>query len=565
MLASACVAPAESGSGGKGPASDLALGKGDGSLEVREVGPLSLDDMSELRLDGHVPAFRVESFGGTMLEIELRGGGQADPLLVIEGPLPGNGDDTPAGTGTVLTQDDDGGDGLDARLRATLDQPGVYRVLAGTYESLGRGEPPRGARLSLATRCVASCTRPAIPVRTFLGTLREAGALDAVLGGFEAQLATLVPDEGLRERLTSQLHAIARSPDFEGIERFPAVPLRQIGAARAALGLVPGETPAPAEPIDADLGELLGRCEPGRGGPSPVDERLRGVGRGHFPDLSLTACQAHASEELARVLTALAADDGSVVRYRGEEIRTPRELFEALLSAGHAIEVRNERTYANFIGLTAGDRDVVWPVWLDTGEIVGGHPLLVPVGHSHHAWRVTGPDVDARVMFYLGISGAAFFGQTHVRPAWTGEIVTDGAISDDDADHVLGTVDVAAAYLRRIRAERATVAAGMPADGYGFVGVCNDSNAAIEYATRGSVTAFPLLRAAELDAQPALGDGLDEVLASLPNDGDVAPERRDLLRRVLLMTPHDLGSELLVDDGLRAQLDAVQAEVARSE
>ena len=233
------------------------------------------------------------------------------------------------------------------------------------------------------------------------------------------------------------------------------------------------------------------------------------------------------------------------------------------METGHRIEVRNERTYANFIALTYEGRDVIWPVWLDTGEQVGAQPLLVPTGHSHHAWRIVGPEVNARVMFYLGISGAAFFSQVGRRPAWCGEIVTDSASTADPAEleHVLATLDGAAAYLRRIRVERTTVAAGLPADGYGFVGVCNDSNAAIEHLTRGTITAFPLMRAAELDDAEPLDDGLDSTLRALPHDGDVAPAREDVLRRVLLMTPHDLDSQDLPDEDLRAQLRAVQAEI----
>ena len=216
--------------------------------------------------------------------------------------------------------------------------------------------------------------------------------------------------------------------------------------------------------------------------------------------------------------------------YRGAALQTPGELAQALLDAGHTIEARNERTYANFLSLTFGDVNVRWPVWLDTGATLpSGDNLVVPMGHSHHAWRISGPDVNARVMFYLGISGAAFFAQTDVRPAWTGETLAPAS------NDVAATFDWAARYLARNRAERTTVAAGLPADGYGYVGVCNDSNAVIEYATLGTITAFPLLRAASLDTQAPLGDGLDDILHTLPHDADaLAP---DAIRRVAAMTP----------------------------
>jgi hypothetical protein len=51
-----------------------------------------------------------------------------------------------------------------------------------------------------------------------------------------------------------------------------------------------------------------------------------------------------------------------------------------------------------------------------------GDSFTIPVGHSQHAWRISGPVVDTRVTFFLGIKGAGFFGQTDQRPAWSGTI-----------------------------------------------------------------------------------------------------------------------------------------------
>ena len=82
--------------------------------------------------------------------------------------------------------------------------------------------------------------------------------------------------------------------------------------------------------------------------------------------------------------------------------------------------------------------------------------------------------------------------------------------------------------------------------------MCNDSNAVIEYETRGTITTFPLLRAASLP----------DLVSALPHDADQPPERADALRRVLAMSPHPLGSPLYADDLLRAQIDAVAAEVS---
>ncbi|MCC7539762.1 MAG: hypothetical protein IT379_26300, partial [Deltaproteobacteria bacterium] len=527
--------------------------------------PLETAGTQLVRIDGALSAYRVESYGAMELALDLRGRDGADAYLVVEGPLAGDGDDTIPGRGAVLAQDDDSGDGTDASLHVTLGEPGVYRIIAGTYESLGLGEAPYEATLDLEARCTARCTRPEIPASQLFAQLRASGKLDALLAQADGELARLVPDETLRGRLRAQLDGIVASSDFAGLDRFPTVPLRAIGAVRPALGGLEADAPQADAVTQGELTTLLGPCTANRALPSPVHPTLPEVRYGHFPNRALTACQVAHSQRLAQALTSLAADNGSVVEYRGESIRSADALIAALVRSGHRVEVRNERTYANFLSLAVGSADAKWPVWLDTGiPLADGRNLVVPMGHSHHAWRISGPDVDARVMFYLGVSGTAFFAQTGQRPGWTGDVARDVASTDDGEaalDRILRTLDASGRYLRRNRVERATVAAGMPADGYGFVGVCNDSNATLELATMGTITTFPLMRAAELDAAPRLDDGLDDVVRALPHDGDVAPERTDALRRVLAMTPLDLDSPVMPDELLRSQLREVASEV----
>ena len=318
--------------------------------------------------------------------------------------------------------------------------------------------------------------------------------------------------------------------------------------------------------IHGDLAELLGPCTPDRSLPADVDPQLPGVKYGQFPSVTLSPCQFAHAGKLAQVLTSLAAQNGSTVTYQGQTIDSPRALFAALVASGHTIEVRNERMYANFLSMIVGDRDLIWPVWIDTGlALSGGDSFTIPVGHSHHAWRISGPLVNTRVTFFLGISGAGFFGQTDQRPAWSGTIaatdVTVGSTGDKNYEYLLQTADAAAAYLRRNRVERSTVAAGMPADGYGYLGVCNDSNTTVEYATLGTISAFPLLRAASLDSQPDLGDGLDDVMRALPKDGDGLPDPADALRRAVAMQPFPDGSPLMWDAALGAQIATARGDV----
>jgi hypothetical protein len=377
----------------------------------------------------------------------------------------------------------------------------------------------------------------------------------------------VIPDPAVADQMATQLHAILADPNLTGLERFPTIPMSAIATLRPALGAIPSDPPKPDEVITGDLVQLLGACTPDRSLPADVNAMLPGVKYAQFPSVTLSPCQfAHASK-LAQILTSLAAQNGSSITYKGQTIDSPRALFAALIASGHTIEVRNERMYANFLSMIVGDKDLIWPVWIDTGITLStGDSLAIPVGHSHHAWRISGPVVNTRVTFFLGISGAGFFGQTDQRPAWSGTTtatdVTVANAQSADYEYVLKTADAAAAYLRRNRVERMTVAQGMPADGYGYVGVCNDSNTTVEYATRGTITAYPLLRAAELDSQPDLGDGLDVAVRALPKDADRAADH-DTLRRAVSMQPFPDGSPLMWDAVLGALITTARKDLAQ--
>lgn len=225
---------------------------------------------------------------------------------------------------------------------------------------------------------------------------------------------------------------------------------------------------------------------------------------------TLSPTQTKHSDSLATILNFLAEGSGKLT-YESKKgkrtLHTPWDLFDALIASGHLVEVRNERTYANFISLNDGGTSVQWPVWLDSGVALStGENMVAPVGHSHHAWRIRGPQVDARVMFYLGISGVGFWAQTDERPAWTGNRVAYSVSSDKDKNFVLATVKTATAYFKRIRKEAQTIAKNKPADGYGYLGLCNDSNAALELLTHKTISAYPIARAAELvEKIPSLG------------------------------------------------------------
>jgi len=92
--------------------------------------------------------------------------------------------------------------------------------------------------------------------------------------------------------------------------------------------------------------------------------------------------------------------------------------------------------------------------------------------------------------------------------------------------------------------------------------VCNDSNAAIELKTKGTTSAFPLLRAKALDAAENLNDGLDATVKALPKDGDGLADSRDALRRAVAMQPFADGSPLMWDAVLGAQIATARRDLA---
>jgi len=227
-------------------------------------------------------------------------------------------------------------------------------------------------------------------------------------------------------------------------------------------------------------------------------------------------------------------------------------------------------------------------VWVDTGiDLPEGDRLMVPSGHSHHAWIISGPEVNAQVMFYLGISGAAFFAKTQKRPSWARERSLyryDSGASATAREKVLLAADAASSYLRVLKQEAKTKAANLPADGYGYLGVCNDSNAVLEFLVqRGQsfykrVTTYPLLRNASFKVAGATGlysakdlkvfdrnDNVDEkvqqVLSGLPTDTIVGTDeksKRQTLRRILSMHPYGDKGDPVWDFKLRSQMDSVR-------
>ena len=540
------------------PPGHSAPGKGDGAFDLVEAGPAPSAAASTSRSTTACPAYRVESYGGTKLR-SISSGDGATRTLVVEGPLADDGDAIAVGARHGRRRGRRQRRRPRRAPRLTLDQPGVYRVLAGTLREPRRRRRGEGT-LTLSVACSANCYRGRIDQKTFVRALQAQGGRASPTTRTARSRAR--PRSGARGAdVATQLDAILADPNLTGLDRFPTIPLAQIATRAARARRDPGEH------AEARRGRhrrprcsCSAPCTPDRSLPAELDARLPGVRYGQFPSKTLSPCQFAHAGKLAAGADLARREQRLVGHVQGQDDHSPRELFAALVASGHTIEVRNERMYANFLSLIVGDNATsIWPVWLDTGiELSSGESFTIPIGHSHHAWRISGPIVNTRVMFFLGISGAGFFGQTDQRPAWSGTIAsTDVTIAARERRLRLPARDrrrggrVPAPQPRRAHDGRRR-ACRPTATATSACATTRTRRSSTRRAARSS--AFPLLRAKELDAQPDLGDGLDATIRALPKDGDGLPDPHDALRRAVAMQPFPDGSPLMWDATLGAQI-----------
>jgi hypothetical protein len=338
--------------------------------------------------------------------------------------------------------------------------------------------------------------------------------------------------------------------------RFPTLPVPRLGAFRSGLGWFEQQPEPTLVPMNEDLHSILSPefvCNVDREAwqPKPLDPNFPSIKRGHYLNPAYSDCDLARSIEMARVLNQLVQYPGSV-SYQGSPLSSIADLTEALASDRYSLSVASVRVYADFIALSLDPAQqdpkyVVWPVYLGTGITLSrGRDLAVPAGHSEWVLTMTNEDgAFARVAFYHGTSGIGFFPKITERPEWTGE---RSLLSFDveTAEGYARTRDVLTAiqdYLSYFSYERASLAPTLPADGYGYLSVCNDSAAVIELmiGEREHSSTWPSGRALELPrlaSRPQTNDRqVIEALGRLRNDFDqIAFE--GLEQRILEMTPY---------------------------
>jgi hypothetical protein len=488
---------------------------------VSEVGPLLLDENQAVFPptgvhQGKLPAFRVESFGGTVLDIDLWG---THAALFVQGPLPGPDGDDPGPVPLVAQA----GAKYDAGAHLTgvhLTTPGVYRVVVGDSTALASNSP-LGHPFTLTARCTSGllCERPFLrSPPASLGDPKGAAWLAAHVLGAPLTRALRTPSDQL-DYAGALLALTTKGAPFDPMDLRTEFLAETVNLA----DLDEDDTQEPA-PMIGELMALLGACDVPRVHPIPV---RGGFSVGSFPDLSLPRCQLASSVRLAAVLNSLAVDgaapplrsqSASRVSYRSRSYSRVHELAAALLAAGHRIELIEERSFVRASSVSVEGQDVFWPVWMNTGLVVNGSETVrMPVGRSRIVWRISGPDVNARVALGSKLGFGWFVPSLDRPPGWVGrraaEVLTDPV-------GVIESFRAAEQYMTR-EGDRRMAGPLCP-----NIGTSSDAAAALRrlvWDGSDEWLPFPLLRRRRADTcpfPPSPINAIEERLRNVPHDSD---------------------------------------------
>lgn len=522
-----------------------------GGLTVVESGRFLKGGAKTGHLQGRVlHAYRVASYGGTRIQVSLSAtGGDLDPVLVVDGSLPG------ASVSVVATNDDKQAGSKDAQLEVTLPQNGVYRLLVTSYKALSGSESETGD-YRLSFQCLEKCTLPQLSLAEFLAQLKADHGQQAVDLLFKQVIPSWFQDSTLTADLQAQADALVANTSTN-VDAFPVVP---VVALRNGQGFLEesgeGSDVPPPGPVTFDLAQILStHCQPTRGSLTPAHAQIPELMRGEITDHRFDDCALMRAQQLAEVLNNLALENGSAVIDQANRYETVEAAIRGLISAGHRIQILNNRYYADFMGLYYKNQTVALPAWIKTDIALGNNSLTVPAPHSHYHVIIEGPLLNAELKFFMGIPGGTAFRAHafHARP-WSGEQTSVTLDSTDHLDQVV-RMFVLAGKLRKKWLE---AGANLPAQGYGKLGVCMDSTAILEYGLHETTSLYPLAHPV-FQGTPA--DEIDQILAALPSDMEGNTGAATALDRLLKSQPFDptqpVNLQELPFPSLKAQMDAL--------
>lgn len=350
-----------------------------------------------------------------------------------------------------------------------------------------------------------SVTQPPLRLSELARTLaQDPTAVDDLLDIIVANAGLLGRRMDSPER-RAELKEALRNADASVLDAFPTLSPAKLAEAAAFYASQKGPNAEPQRPA------VLTFALPGAPAAPAAGQYLRPLGHGlHYGDESLAVAgtvwgDAKAVSAALNQLGAGLPIDDAGVRYG-----SLAGWLGALLAAGHTLEVRDTRLYANFGDLRydagAGRRDVATPTWADTGVVLpSGRKLVVPITHSELDISIRGPRVNVELSWFFGVDGIAAFRPYDTQDqSWVGGRAVarwTGAAAArllDKAGDVGRALDVMAK------------AASLPMGGYGPLGGCNDANAFVT-----GVAPYGMLR----DPRRFAGGGpLDAVSNALPYD-----------------------------------------------
>jgi hypothetical protein len=201
--------------------------------------------------------------------------------------------------------------------------------------------------------------------------------------------------------------------------------------------------------------------------------------------------------------------------YQGvtQTLKTPLDLLDVLLATDHKVLLTQERMYADYFCLSTSAFHIRCPIWIDTGIKFAKTSVKVPATHSQYAWNITGPLVNTKIMFYLGTDGAIFQPDIYDSVDWKFNRVVESYHSDLQEQQIYNSLFLAGLFVQDLL----RLSKGISSDGYGYLGVCNDSTTFIESGLRDSVTLYPLLRNKKSES-PSKDGLVNSITNSLPSD-----------------------------------------------
>lgn len=377
--------------------------------------------------------------------------------------------------------------------------------------------------------CLASCGRKEVSIGQLVSKLNSS-ELKYFSEKMSRYLKIKLPENTLSLKLIKKLVSLFLEKEEDALSRFPSLPaIFKVDEHRnlISLGLKRRGT-STEDNIPQSWREVVKYFEVSeRPQPEPISPEIPNIGYGHFVSESVPIKMVAQNYALSSVMTQLAEQKGYELKFplgsgKFATVKSLEDFIRVLWKTGHHVQIRDERSFANFLSFTYGEKYIRWPVWFKTQVLDNqNEELILPSPHSQFVWQITGPELNARVNFFLGISGVAFFPKLdEERPQWTG-FKTKLQIFDSskaNRETILKATETAGKYMRRVRLESKLLGKDSPADGYGFTGICNDSSAVIERAISGKTSFFPLFRSPKLNGSSRTEDGLDEIFMALPKD-----------------------------------------------